>query len=227
MDRKTALKILDLDPNATFDEAKTAYRHLAKQYHPDVTGADRGDEKMKAINSAFVYLSPILKSHQKQFHHTEPPGPKQSNRRRTGPEKKKESQKNENGSWYTGFIRSAKRFLRTKKSHTNRNSKTFQAKRPNFKRENIGRVHFSSVFENVHDSGRIPRKKRSGRPINHHGQRRSDFCRSNAYKRYQAYVSYKKKMRALQQKRQNRDGVTRVERIQPIRPVNGVSQDDF
>jgi curved DNA-binding protein CbpA len=50
-------KILGVSPNATDDEIKTAYRQLAKKYHPDNYAgspiADLASEKMKEINEAY------------------------------------------------------------------------------------------------------------------------------------------------------------------------------
>ena len=50
-------KILGVSPNATDDEVKSAYRELAKKYHPDRYAgspiADLASEKMKEINEAY------------------------------------------------------------------------------------------------------------------------------------------------------------------------------
>lgn len=50
-------KVLGVEPNATDDEIKKAYRELAKKYHPDnyVNNPlkDLADEKMKEINEAY------------------------------------------------------------------------------------------------------------------------------------------------------------------------------
>lgn len=50
-------KILGISPNASDEEVKTAYRKLAKKYHPDnYTGSPLSDlagEKMKEINYAY------------------------------------------------------------------------------------------------------------------------------------------------------------------------------
>lgn len=50
-------KILGISPTATDDEIKTAYRTLAKKYHPDNYAgspvADLAGEKMKEINQAY------------------------------------------------------------------------------------------------------------------------------------------------------------------------------
>lgn len=50
-------KVLGVSPNATDDEIKSAYRQLAKKYHPDnyVNNplADLAEEKMREINEAY------------------------------------------------------------------------------------------------------------------------------------------------------------------------------
>ena len=50
-------KILGISPNATDEEVKSAYRALAKKYHPDNYAgspvADLATEKMKEINQAY------------------------------------------------------------------------------------------------------------------------------------------------------------------------------
>ncbi len=47
-------KILDVETNATQDEIKTSYRHLAIKYHPDRGGDTK---KMSQINEAYSILS--------------------------------------------------------------------------------------------------------------------------------------------------------------------------
>lgn len=50
-------KVLGVSPNATDDEVKTAYRNLAKKYHPDNYAdsplSDLASEKMKEVNEAY------------------------------------------------------------------------------------------------------------------------------------------------------------------------------
>ena len=49
--------VLGVDPSATDEEIKKAYRELAKKYHPDNYAdsplADLAQEKMKEINEAY------------------------------------------------------------------------------------------------------------------------------------------------------------------------------
>ncbi len=56
-DYKDPYKVLGVAPNASDDEIKTAYRKLARKYHPDKYAdsdlKDLADEKMKEINSAY------------------------------------------------------------------------------------------------------------------------------------------------------------------------------
>ena len=75
MNKKNAFKILSLEKGASLVDAKRAYHHLAKQYHPDrfdpeSLSLDNMDNKgenlvsrlnqMKQINRAFHFLAPLL-----------------------------------------------------------------------------------------------------------------------------------------------------------------------
>lgn len=56
---KNYYKILDLETShVTIEEIKTAYRHAAKKYHPDLNVGDKlAEEKIKDINEAYKTLS--------------------------------------------------------------------------------------------------------------------------------------------------------------------------
>ncbi|WP_022663757.1 J domain-containing protein [Desulfospira joergensenii] len=67
MDKKRAFQILGLGENATPEEAKKAFRRLAKIHHPDnfagnPSRADQEEALMKQINLAFHFLLPRLLS---------------------------------------------------------------------------------------------------------------------------------------------------------------------
>ncbi len=65
MDIQKALKLLDLEPDATLEDAHAAFKKKAKQFHPDklMAAAKAGDdgETMKDINVAYLILKTVLK----------------------------------------------------------------------------------------------------------------------------------------------------------------------
>lgn len=64
-------EILGVSRNATADEIKSAYRRLAKKYHPDVAGGGKeNEEKFKELAEAYEVLSdPQKRSKYDQFGH--------------------------------------------------------------------------------------------------------------------------------------------------------------
>lgn len=65
MDKQTGLEILGLEPWATLADARTAFRRLAKTWHPDRYAKDPlkakiAEEKMKQVNTAFHFLVSLL-----------------------------------------------------------------------------------------------------------------------------------------------------------------------
>ncbi|MGV8172524.1 MAG: molecular chaperone DnaJ [Candidatus Woesearchaeota archaeon] len=61
---KDYYKILGIDKNASKEEVKSAYKKLAKQYHPDVNKAADATEKFKEINEAASVLGDDQKRQQ-------------------------------------------------------------------------------------------------------------------------------------------------------------------
>lgn len=49
--------VLGVSYNADFSEIKSAYRRLAKKYHPDLSKEKNAEEMFKKINNAFEFLS--------------------------------------------------------------------------------------------------------------------------------------------------------------------------
>ena len=56
---KDYYEILGLDKNASEDDIKKAYRHLAKKWHPDANPDNKkeAEEKFKEIGEAYSVLS--------------------------------------------------------------------------------------------------------------------------------------------------------------------------
>lgn len=58
MAKKDYYEILGISKNASAEEIKKAFRHLARKYHPDVNqGNKEAEEKFKEVNGAFQILS--------------------------------------------------------------------------------------------------------------------------------------------------------------------------
>lgn len=75
MASKDYYSILGVSKTATDDELKSAYRTLAKKYHPDINKTPEAQEKFKEINEAYSVLSDKTKrANYDQFGTAEPQG---------------------------------------------------------------------------------------------------------------------------------------------------------
>lgn len=57
MAQRDYYEVLGVDRNASPDDLKSAFRRLARQFHPDVNKSPEAEEKFKEINEAYAVLS--------------------------------------------------------------------------------------------------------------------------------------------------------------------------
>ena len=55
-EKRDYYEVLGVDKNATQDQIKSAYRKLAKQYHPDLNKSPDAPEKFKEVQEAYEIL---------------------------------------------------------------------------------------------------------------------------------------------------------------------------
>ncbi len=76
MTNRDYYEILGVPRSASTDDLKTAFRKLARQYHPDVSDAPDAEERFKEINEAFAVLSdPEKRAAYDRFGHAGVQGP--------------------------------------------------------------------------------------------------------------------------------------------------------
>lgn len=235
MNRQRALNILNLDADASFDEAKHAYRRLAKKYHPDVFKSGEGlegDLRMKEINLAFLFLTPILKKQSKKRNQSPRPSDK---RKRSASQTKaqEQTQSPENSSFFNNrfdFIRMFKKIFAPRPPGSGPGAKVKDAPvkagagqpvtNPVFKKNKS----FAQVMNRVRGRAHAPGKSKPLRPGSSPWKKKVSPLKKQ-YQGYQSYMVLKKKMAAARKRSREPMGINRVEKIQPVQRVNPVQRD--
>ncbi|NMB59769.1 MAG: DnaJ domain-containing protein, partial [Chloroflexi bacterium] len=57
MAQRDYYEVLGVSRTATADDLKSAFRRLAREYHPDVNKSADAEEKFKELNEAYAVLS--------------------------------------------------------------------------------------------------------------------------------------------------------------------------
>ena len=57
MNKRDYYEVLGVDKNASDADIKSAFKKLAKKYHPDVSKEENAAEKFKEIGEAYAVLS--------------------------------------------------------------------------------------------------------------------------------------------------------------------------
>ena len=209
MDKKSAMKILGLGPNATAPEAKSAFRTLAKSFHPDRFArqperAGAAEKRMKEINAAFKFLSPLLPE--------------------TAPSEGDTERASDHS--ISGFFSSVtRRFKKRPKSGPVKNSGQRVKASPPGRQGRPSRPP-------VKPGGRRPRRPGFDTiltgiepGLDKRGPERRPLRRStDPYDRFYKYMAVKKKI----QKQRNRSkemGIGRVEKVSPVSRVRPVGDD--
>jgi len=198
MDKKKALQILGLGSGATRDQAKKAFRSLAKSCHPDrfakdVTGADTAEIRMKEINAAFHFLSPLLP--------ISIASPVIEENRSTG--------------WPDFFSTVRKKWKkRQKPSRPTVSPKRSTPRQPVAgKAQGNSRTCFETVLSSVEPVAVKTRVKKEALPT----------AAPRPYENYCRYLSVTRKIKGAKNRSKNMTG--RVEKISPISPVDSIGRE--
>lgn len=199
MKKQDALKILNLAEGVSLEEARTAYRELAKKYHPDLAGDKPGrqqqaESRMKEINLAYKMIAPGLKAK---------------------PKKRTVGEKNRRFSWASLF-KDVSRVLRKAPDSGGKH-------RPKARHRKPGKTpveNFETVFIRLNPDRPRKRIGRTAAKVRSRLDRqRTDLCEN-----YQKYINYKRTMKKMRRSQTKETGIGRIEKIQAVNPVDRIKR---
>lgn len=156
-EQKNYYDILEISPGASADDIKSAYRKLARKYHPDVAGA-LGAEKFKAVREAYETLSDETK--RKRYDILR--GIFSYNKTTSDNAARREAQKA-----YRQTEQQEEVFKsQNQYSQKSTDNKTQQEKEENKKEDDAFQNIFKDIMNGFNNASQKQNKKKSARPIN-------------------------------------------------------------
>lgn len=217
MDKKQALKILNFDSMPTLEQARAAYRALAKKYHPDRAGSTHRnillcEEKMKQLNAAFRLLRPHLKSK------PETADRKTGTIRSSKPSVREKTKTNAASvkAFFRGFFKTSPRA-----AQKTRQRKVQPQARNRPRKNNV--VSFKDRLRQAAVDQRSVTGGPGGGVLNP-AQKRKQFSTS-AHRRYQDYLKIRKQVKRRLARTSGNMGIQRVEKISRVQPVSRIADD--
>ncbi len=223
MNQKTAFKILGIGPGASLNQAKKAFRNLAKQYHPDRYPPDlypsdamravRAEARMKQINQAFHFLAPLLNS-------ADALSGKAS--KKTSPTLKKKKARIKTGPLFQDIIRMLKKGLKFKLSR--KGGKPTPSVKQSIKskvqtKSRAGnRDRFAAILHTLHPGAPADKKNWDNGPG---GRVQSRDSRINPYGNFIKYMDLKKKIDARTRREQNFSRIEKIGVVTRVNPIGG------
>ena len=200
MDKKIAFKILNLERTVSFEDAKKAYRNLAKKYHPDVVENEPGSNsnaevKMKEINLAFRFLAPYLKS-------------KEPVKKIWKKKKPITHGKMGAATFLSKILGSVLTTLRGQKGSRPFGKSEFKKEKP-LRQTRGKKVRFDDIFKTIY-KGETDKKGK--------------IKKNNTYHSYQKYMALKRKIKSGHSRSNQDMSVGRIEKINPVKPVGSVKR---
>lgn len=206
MDKKEAYEILGISPKASLEEAKKAFRDLAKKYHPDLSGDGTdhmSESRMKEVNIAYRLLVRQLK-----------PGGSGEERKETQSEKPDKKDDRSVADLFKSVFERFSSAIRESGTSDGRKSQPRSHKtRPGEKTD------FDQILKSF-----TGKDSKINFDNNAAGGVAGRFRRTDT-QRFQDYLKIKKKYRSRTGKRYGSIAVDAIGPVEPVSPVKPVAKD--